>query len=414
MTLSTGKNIVNKNLTTNSSNSDVVEMIQKANESLVFYYFDKLMDFGYRYTGSDNCTRAGKYIYQEFQNMGLQVEYHNWSYRRFKSSNIIGTINGINPDSNKVFIMSAHYDSTEGSMGADDDGSGIAAIMSAAAIMKDYSFNHTIRFIAFSGEEVGTYGSYKYAREAYNRGDNIVGVLNADMVGYANSTEGGKKIRFFKVDRSAWIVEFAQTVCEKYQNLLDMTVQGIPNYRGSDHQAFLHFGFDSVFIAHYDGYPWGNSPEDTPDRINHTYEVKATKFLLALIAEIADKPIDVQIIIKTPLEGCFYLFNRSIFPISFAKRWYTNLRGTTIIIGRPIVNVEVYTNENIEYVIFCIDDIFISWDSEPPYQWKIQGKHYPLLGKQILRVYAYTESGKVAMDEMDIRIFTLSYQYGKW
>jgi len=64
-------------------------------------------------------------------------------------------------------------------------------------------------------------------------------------------------------------------------------------------------------------------------------------------------------------------------------------------------------------VVFCINDEFIYWDSEPPYEWRIQGKFLPLFGRCKMKVFAYTISGKYASDEMDIIIFTSSYQYGK-
>ena len=82
--------------------------------------------------------------------------------------------------------------------------------------------------------------------------------------------------------------------------------------------------------------------------------------------------------------------------------------------GRAVASADVIAKEEIEYVIFCIDDNFMYWDSEPPYEWKIQGKHFPPIGRHKLKVYAYTTSGKVATDEMDIIVFTLSSQYGKW
>lgn len=397
-----------------ASGGDVVEMIKRVNEKLVFYYFDNLMKFGPRYTGSINCTLAAEYIYDEFEKMELDVKFHNWSYAKFKSRNVVATLKGVDSNSDAVVIMSAHYDCTRGSMGADDDGSGIAALLTVADIVSRYSFNNTIRFIAFSGEEVGTYGSFNYARECYANGDNIVAVFNVDMIGYADTTEGGRIIRFFQVERSAWMAEFASTVAEKYMDLIDLKVESVPNYRGADHQAFIDYGYDAVFIAHHDSYPWANSPEDTPDHINHTYQVKATKFLLASIAETANKPIPVQIIIKNPKEAYFYLFNRPIVPAHFGRLWHTDLRGTTFIFGRALASVDVISDEEIERVIFCIDDKFISWDTQPPYEWKIQGKHYPPIGRHKLKVYTYTKSGKVATDEMDIRIFTLSYQYGKW
>jgi len=394
--------------------TSVVEMIQQINEPLVFYYHDNLMKFGARYTDTINCTLAGQYIYNEFEEMGLDVAFHEWQYDGFNSRNVVGTLHGSDPASNAIFIMSAHYDCTPGSLGADDDGSGVAAVLATAKILSQYSFNHTIRFVAFSGEEVGTYGSFTYARDAYNNGDNIVAVINLDMIGYANTVEGGKILRFHQPERSVWIAEYAATVAEKYIDLIDMSIELRPNYIGADHQAFIDYGYDGVWIAHHDGYPWANTPEDTPEHLNWTYQTKATKLLLAIMAEIALKPIDVQVVLTSPYEGYGYFFNRPIIHLDLGRQWYKGLRGMTAILGRAVAGAEVYTDEEIEYVVFCIDGNFMSFDSEPPYEWKIQGKHYPPIGKIQLKVYAYTTTGKVATDEMDVRILTFSCQYGRW
>lgn len=396
------------------STDDIVEMIDQINESLVFYYHERLMDYAPRYTGSITCTLAGQYIYEEFEEMGLDVEFHEWKYRGFHSRNIVATLHGNDPSSNAIFIMSAHYDTIEDAPGANDDGSGVAAVLATAKILSQYSFNHTIRFIAFSGEEVGTYGSYTYAQQAYERGDNIVAVINADMVGYADTSEGGRTLRFFYPERSEWIPEFSRTISEKYMEIIDLSVEPLPNYPGSDHQAFVYYGYDGVFIAHHDGYPWGHSPEDTIDHINFSYEVKSTKLLLALMAELANRPIDIQVILKAPLEGYLYLFNRPIFPTFPGRKWYLGMRGMTVIFGRAVASADIICNEEVEHVIFCIDDNFIYWDSEAPYEWKIQGKQMGVIGKHKLKVYAYTTSGKVATDEMDMMLYTLSCQYGKW
>lgn len=393
---------------------DIVDMINQINEELVFSYHDALMSFGPRYTGSINCTLAGNYIFNEFEQMDLDVHFHDWSYRGFHSRNIIATLPGTDPSSNAIIVMSAHYDCTPGSLGADDDGSGVAAVLAAAYVMSDYSFNHTIRFIAFSGEEVGLCGSFCYARDAYENGDNIYAVINLDMVGYADTFEGGKLIRFFHPERSHWIAEYAYKVSAQYYDILDMLVEPRPNYPGADHQAFVDYGYDGVWIAHRDGYPWANSPEDTPDHMNHTYQVKATKLLLAVVAELADDPIEIQIVLKTPYEGYYYFFDTPLIKNFLGRKWYMGLRGITVIFGRAVASAEVYCNEDIEHVVFCIDDCFIYWDAEAPYEWKIQGKQMGIVGKHKLKVYAYSTSGLEATDEMDIRIFTLSCQYGKW
>jgi len=408
------QSIENKN-TILSTDETIIEMIQQINKPLVSRYLNSLIDFGPRYTGSQNCENAGDFIYEEFQKMDLDVEFHEWSFQGFKSRNIVATLEGNDLSSNAIFIMSAHYDCTPGSLGADDDASGVAAMMAAANIMSKYSFNHTIRFIAFSGEEVGTYGSYLYARDAYKNEDNIVAVLNADMVGYADSTEGGKTIRFFHENRASWIAEYAITISEKYYDIVDMMVEDMPNYKGSDHQAFTYYGYDAVWIAHHDGYKWSNSPDDTPDHLNFTYLTKASKILLAVLSELAIRPINVQVVFKTPLEGYRHIFNRKKeLPITIGRKWYWGMRGITVIFGTTMAKVEVISNEEIDHVIFCIDDNFIAWDSEPPYEWYIEGKVIPPMGRHKLQVYAYTKSGDVAFDEMDILIFSYQYQYRKF
>jgi hypothetical protein len=392
---------------------DIIEMIQQVNESLVFYYHNNLMKFGPRYTGSENCTLAGQYIYEEFEKMGLDVEFHEWKCKGFNGKDVVATLVGNDKLSTAIFIICAHYDTTETSPGADDDGSGVAGVLAIAKVMSQYSFNHTLRFIAFSGEEVGTCGSFTYARDAYNKGDNIVAVLSPDMIGYANTGEGGKIINFYTPERSKWISEFADEINVKYQDYINITVRAFPNYIGADHQAFVYYGYDGAWIAHSDGYPWGHSPNDTADHINWTYQIKATKFLLSVLAELAIKPIDIQAILKTPREGYSYLLNKPIVPVP-GRKWGKGLRGTTFLFGRAVASADVISKEKIRYVIFCIDGDFMYWDTEPPYEWKIQGKFTPLRGRHTLSVYAYTTSGKMATDEMDIIIFTHSFQYRKW
>ena len=127
-----------------------------------------------------------------FTRWGLSVEFHNWTFDDFTDRNVVATLPGTDTSSNAIFIFCAHHDTVAISPGADDDGSGVAAVLATAKILSQYSFNYTIRFITFSGEEDGLYGSYMYAHNASQRGDNIVAVIDADMIGYANTTEGGR------------------------------------------------------------------------------------------------------------------------------------------------------------------------------------------------------------------------------
>jgi len=404
-----------KNTNNSSLNEKIIEIINQINESLIFYYHNNLMSYGARYTGSENCTLAGNYIYSCFNNLGLDVGYHNWSCGRYKSSNIVATLHGEDVNSEAIFIVSAHYDCSEGSMGANDDGSGVAGMLAIADILSKYSFNHTIVFIAFSGEEVGTFGSFCYAQDAYNRGDNIVAVINVDMIGYAVTSEGDRLITFMHPERSNWVFDFADTISNNYYDYFYLSVESKPNHRGADHQAFIDFGYDGVWVVHHDIYPWANTPMDTPDNLNWTYLVKATKFLIALIGEISDKSITIQTIITAPFEGYLYILGHPLFQMNFANRWYSGLRGITFLLGNAIAKVSIISNEEIDHVIFCLEDDFLFWDSDPPYEWKIIGWHLLTAnGRHKLRVLAYTKSGEVAFDEMDLLMITKPQYLGKW
>ncbi|MEM4257774.1 MAG: M28 family metallopeptidase [Candidatus Thermoplasmatota archaeon] len=397
--------------TSSDQTEDILEMISQVDEGLVQNYVTKLCAFRPRYTGTTLCTLAAQYLFDELSSMGLETSFHEWFYKGFRSRNVVATLPGTDPESTAVFIICGHYDTVEVSPGADDDASGVASVLACARIMSQYSFPHTIRFIAFSGEEVGTLGSFSYARDAYRQEDNIVAVLNLDMVGYANSAEGGSTLRFFPAPRARWIADFAESISEKYKDIIDMNVEILPCYIGSDAQPFIDYGYDGVWIAHHDGYSWGHSADDVPEHLNYTYHAKATRFMLAVLAEFAIKPLPVQVIIKTPLEGYGYFFDRPTIKLDLGKQWYKGLRGITIAIGRPVVRVDVLSSEPIKYVVFCVDGNFMYWDSQAPFEWKLGGLHYPLVGRHTLQVYAYTTEGNSAVDEMQIIILTFSCQY---
>jgi hypothetical protein len=407
-----GYSNIKKNLS--FDNIDIENLIDQIDESRLTYFYENLLKYGVRYTGTPNCSKAGDWIYNEFDKMGLSVEFHDWDYDIYKSRNVIASIPGKNETSNAIYILSAHYDTVIGSPGANDDGSGIVAILAIAEVLSNYSFNHTIKFIAFSGEEVGTYGSFIYANEAYKNEDNIVAVLNLDIIGYSETKIGGKIIRFFHETPSDWIAIFAQEIASKYNNILNISVENLPNYPGADNQAFVDYGYDGVWIAQHDSNRVGHSPNDTFENINISYQLKTTKLMLAIIVELAIKPIKIQAIIKTPFEGMGYINNKPVIELGFPENFFQRLRGITIAIGRPISTVDIICNEKISYVVFSIDDAFTLWDTEPPYEWKIQGKYYPLFGRHKLKVFAYSESGYYDSDEMEIIFFTTSYQYGKW
>ncbi len=186
----------------------VSEMIGKVKQETVNTYISQLSGEsqvtveGEPYTIKNRHTDSGiliqkatQYIRDRLKGMkGMTISAHDWTRNPHKGSNIIGELKG-NGKPGEIVIMIAHLDSInkldesyEGGKvapGADDDASGCAALLTAAEIMSNYSFQSTIRFIFTTGEEQGTLGSQVYVNDV--KGQNIVAVLNLDMIAYSTS-----------------------------------------------------------------------------------------------------------------------------------------------------------------------------------------------------------------------------------
>ena len=391
---------------------DVIDMIHHINESLLSYYLEGLVDIGPRFVGSENCSEAALFLYYEFRKLGLDVQIEPWKFPRYSCQNVVATLEGTDKSSDAVVVVCAHYDTIsqpkpyDRSPGALDDGTGVAAMLAIANICSHYSFNHTIRFAAVSGEEVGTFGSYADAKKAYEGNENIIAVLNIDTIGYANTTSTGKLLSSFAKDSSKWIISTANQVAEKYAEQLDITVEN-PLYYPADHDSYCDFGYCGVMFVQplIDECHWIHTANDTLDKVNMSYFVKASKLLLATTVELALKPIDIQVRIVTPYEECIYITDRVVFPLIGFNLYRFGFRAMTYLLGKPIVRVNISTEEEIKSVHFGVDGFVLHIDHEPPYEWKIQRTLYsffPLVGIHTLNVCVCTESGKNAYDEMDI------------
>jgi len=270
-----------------SYNEDIASLIQEINVSMIQGYIENLTAFGPRVTATSACEEAGIYIYNEFLEMGLDVRIHEWTYEEYYGDNIVATIHGVNESSDEIYIICAHYDSVPGSPGADDDGSGTAAVLSAAKAMNKNVFDHTVRFIAFSGEEQGLFGSYFYVEEANESNDNIIAVLNVDMIGFAETEDDANKINVYEDEYSNWITAFTADISEQYQTHIKIEVIPSGYSWGSDHYYFWEAGYNGIFYAEYNFNDYYHSPEDTIENMNIPYAVKCTKLIIATLAELA-------------------------------------------------------------------------------------------------------------------------------
>jgi len=271
-----------------TTNIDIVELLQQLNESLILGYLENLTSFGPRLSGTESCDQAAHYLYNTFQDMDLAVRYHNYTDGYLSGSNIEATLYG--SDSTNIFIICAHYDSVDAGPGADDDLSGVAAVLAAAKIMRNCVFHHTVRFVCFSGEEQGLIGSRHYVEDAYNKNEAIVAVLNADMIGFAPSGSDGIKGKIYENDASEWIVTYTENINQVYDEYIGIQLYPQGETWGSDHYYFWEYGYDAVFYAEYNFNDYYHSADDLVDNMNITYATRFSRLILATLAEMAQQP----------------------------------------------------------------------------------------------------------------------------
>jgi photosystem II stability/assembly factor-like uncharacterized protein len=164
--------------------------------------------------------------------------------------NVIATKTGtVSPD--EQVIICAHFDNTSeqpenSAPGADDNGSGTTAVIEAARLFASGSFEKTIKFCLWTGEEQGLVGSEVYAAEAYAAGDDIIGVYNFDMIGYDGNGDGVIELHCGTMNPSIALGDLFITVLNDYNISLNPTQLTYGSTDRSDHASFWDFNYPAI------------------------------------------------------------------------------------------------------------------------------------------------------------------------
>ena len=275
------------NMIVERSNDPIVDIIQSVTEPVYRSYLENITAFGTRVTGTQACYDTGTYLYNEFHQMGLAVRYQNWTNSGYTDRNIEATLPGVNETSDEIYIIFGHFDTVSNCPGADDDASGVASVLTAASLMGKYSFNHTIRFVAFSGEEEWMLGSYKYVEEAVQHGDNIMAVLNDDMIGYALTPDQASQIKIYDNGDPKWVTNFTINISQLYYD--DIQLTPIPSgYADSDQTYFWQAGYEGIFYHEFKFNDYYHTSQDTIAHMNLSYAVRCSRLSIATLAALAE------------------------------------------------------------------------------------------------------------------------------
>jgi len=262
------------------------DIICQVNSSLLEKYVYNIQSFGPHPTGSSAIEEVKTYLFNEFSNMSVEVTYHPWAYEDKSGENIIASIPGRTSPEN-IIIACAHYDTIEVSPGADDDGSGIAAVLMMASILSQYTFNSTIKLILFSGEEQGLLGSNEYVRELKEQDINIIGVLALDKIGYAKTKEQGSIVRHHADPASSWMTDVIEKISNEYMGEIGLNISRYPFDGSSDHKAFVDQGYSGSNLVEQSLNPYYHTSEDLLKHMNMTYMRKVCQLSICTIASIA-------------------------------------------------------------------------------------------------------------------------------
>jgi len=198
----------------------------------------------------------------------------------------------------EIYVVGGHYDTyTSGAPGADDNGSGSASIMEMARVMSPLTYKRTLKYILFSGEELGLLGSSAYASQASSTGENILGMINMDMIAYV---QPGDQIDVDVVKNAASqdLYDAYLLATQTYVPTLPVVIGNLPPWASSDHASFWNNGFKAIFpFEDSDNYsPYIHTSQDVlgTSANNQTLAELGTKSVvaaLASLAEIADSRI---------------------------------------------------------------------------------------------------------------------------
>lgn len=253
-----------------------------------------LQDFQTRYASTTNCESAGESLFSSFTALGLDdVRFDPFTFSTsYNSRNVVAEKTGKTYPED-VYIICSHYDSTSPSgsrqtlaPGADDNASGTAAVLEAARILAPYDLDYTVRFIAFSAEEWGLWGSRAYAASARAASERILGVINLDMIGYADVLP--EDLQIIANDSSGWMADLYLAAAANY-GVLDGTKTVDASFVYSDHGPFWDNGYPALLAIEDEPLtnPYYHKTTDTLDKLNVDFLAGATRASLGLLTELA-------------------------------------------------------------------------------------------------------------------------------
>ena len=254
---------------------------------------------------------AADYIQSIWEAQGYEVARQVYEAEGVACANLeVSRMGSVRPD--EVLLLGAHYDSVRGSPGANDNGSGVAALLELSRLFAGIAPAMTVRFVAFVNEEPPFFfsrhqGSMVYAKSARRRSDDIRLMIALETIGYYREEPGSQRyppvFSWFYPDRGNFIGFVSDFVSRPLMRRAARlfrahsdfplehvaTFRLIPGVAWSDHWSFWRRGYRAFMVtdtALY-RYPHYHTAEDTPDKITYQPFAEATQGLFFCFQDLA-------------------------------------------------------------------------------------------------------------------------------
>ena len=254
------------------------------------------------------------YIKEELSSYGFTVREESFSYAEESFSNLIASFDA---DFTKPrWIFGAHFDAVPGSPGADDNGSGVAALLEMAQRYAEFkkssspAHSDRVEFVAFDLEEYGMIGSRSYARKLKKEGAQILGMFSLEMLGYTSRKKGSQKMPIFLKSFYPDVGNFIGLVANpssqpllKRVKKIFQSVEGLeteslvlpangwvfPDARLSDHSPFWDEGFPALLVTDTSFFrnPYYHTEKDTIDSLDLDFLTQVTEALARTACELS-------------------------------------------------------------------------------------------------------------------------------
>ena len=260
-------------------------------------------------------ARTARYIEQSWEAMGFQVTRSQYKVLGEEVFNLEISVPGSRAPE-EIVIAGAHYDSVPFSLAANDNGSGVAAMLELSRLLKGFNPHRSIRFVAFVNEEPPYFqtdemGSYRYAKACREKGEEIVAMLSLETIGYYSDQPGSQHYpgglprqltaRYPTVGNFIMLVgdEASKPLvdqCKKlFEAAVDFPVEGValpaavPGISWSDHWSFWQFDYPAIMVTDTAPlrYPHYHEAGDTPDKIDYARTAEVVQGLKGVIAALS-------------------------------------------------------------------------------------------------------------------------------